>query len=193
MNRNWADQTTYDLARLPRQNLVALLPVAAVEQHGPHLPLATDCIILEGITAAAAERLPPSIPALFLPVQAVSLSDAHARYPGTLSASAGTLRDLLFEIGRSVASAGVRKLILLGSHGASAAVLDTVARSLRGAQDMVAVSASWTGFGCPVEIVPERETRPGIHGGEVETALMLALRPDLVRMERARDFDSLSD
>jgi creatinine amidohydrolase len=193
MNRHWDAYGTHDLARLPRQHLVAVLPVAAIEQHGPHLPLSTDRIILEGLIAATIERLPDSLPALFLPIQAVGKSDAHIRFPGTLTLSAGTLLQLLVEIGSSVAVAGVRKLILLNSHGGNSPVLDLAARELRIAHDIVAVSANWYAFGLPDGILSERERRHGLHGGALETSLMLALRPDLVRMERARDFESLTE
>jgi creatinine amidohydrolase len=193
MNRHWDAYSTHDLARLPRQHLVAVLPVAAIEQHGPHLPLSTDRVILEGLIAATIERLSDSLPALFLPIQAVGKSDAHIRFPGTLTLSAGTLLQLLVEIGSSVAVAGVRKLILLNSHGGNSPVLDLAARELRIAHDIVAVSANWYAFGLPDGLLSERERRHGLHGGALETSLMLALRPDLVRMERARDFDSLTE
>jgi creatinine amidohydrolase len=193
MNRYWDDHGTHDLARLPRQHLVAVLPVAAIEQHGPHLPLSTDRTILEGLIAATIERLPDSLPALFLPVQAVGKSDAHIRFPGTLTLSAGTLLQLLVEIGGSVAVAGVRKLILLNSHGGNSPVLDLAVRELRIAHDIVAVSANWYAFGLPDGLLSEHERRHGLHGGALETSVMLALRPDLVRMERARDFDSLTE
>ena len=193
MNRYWDDYGTHDLARLPRQHLVAVLPVASTEQHGPHLPLSTDRTILEGLIAATIERLPDSLPALFLPVQAIGKSDAHIRFPGTLALSSGTLLQLLVEIGGSVAMAGVRKLIVLNSNGGNGAVLDLAVRELRIAHDIVAVSANWYGFGVPDGVLSEHEQRHGLHGGALETSLMLALRPELVRMERARAFDSLTE
>jgi creatinine amidohydrolase len=193
MKRYWADYTAYDFARLPRQHVVAVLPVAAIEQHGPHLPLATDRAILDGLVAATIERLPADLPAVFLPTQSVGKSDEHIRFPGTLTLSAGTLLQLLAEIGGSVAAAGIRRFVMLNSHGGNMAVLDLAARELRIAHDMVAVAANWFALGLPDEVIGPNERLHGLHAGEMETAVMLALRPDLVAMERARDFDSLTE
>ncbi len=91
MKRFWADYTSYDFARMGRTNMVAVLPVAAIEQHGPHLPLSVDRDILEGLIAAALPLMPDDLPVVFLPTQAIGKSDEHARYHGTLTLGAETL------------------------------------------------------------------------------------------------------
>jgi creatinine amidohydrolase len=193
MKRYWADYTSYDFARMNRNHMVAVLPVAAIEQHGPHLPLSVDRDILDGLLAATLPRLPDDLPAVFLPTQAIGKSDEHARYAGTLTQSAETLIRAWCEIGDSVAAAGVKKLILLNSHGGQVSILDIVARELRIRHDMVAVAANWFGLGLPDGLLSEHESRHGIHAGEMETAMMLALHPEKVTMDRAREFDSLSE
>ena len=114
--RRWLDMTTAEFAALPADT-VAVLPVAAVEQHGPHLPVYVDACLNEGVVARAIELLPPELPVSFLPMQAVGKSNEHLAFPGTLSLSAETLIRLWTEIGESVHRAGVRKLVLFNSHG----------------------------------------------------------------------------
>jgi creatinine amidohydrolase len=184
----WQDLTTTDFQRLDPERTVAVLPVAAIEQHGPHLPVATDALINEGIVRRALELLPSECTVLVLPMQAVGKSDEHRDYPGTLTLSTETLIGAWTEIGASVRRAGVRKIVLLNSHGGQVAPLQIVARELRLRHAMLAVAASWFAMGLPEGVVPVEELRHGIHGGTIETSLVLALRPDLVRLDRARDF-----
>ncbi len=193
MKRYWADYGTFEFARMGRTNMVAVLPVAAIEQHGPHLPLSVDRDILEGLIAATVPRLPESLPVVFLPIQDIGKSNEHARYPGTLSLSAETLIRVWCEIGASVAAAGIKRLVLLNSHGGQMSILDIVARELRIRHDMVAVAANWFALGLPEGVIDAHERQHGIHAGEMETAMMLALHPDKVAMERARNFDSLTE
>jgi creatinine amidohydrolase len=193
VNRLWGDYGLHAFARVDRNRMVAVLPVASVAQHGPHLPLATDMLVLDGLIAAAVPLLPESVPAVFLPTQPVGFAVEHARYPGTLSLSAETLLRVLGEIGASVAQAGVKRLLMLECGLGQIAVLDIAARDLRVRHDMVAVAASCLSLGLPDEVVSAQERRHGIHAGQIETAMMLALRPDLVETARARHFDSLSE
>lgn len=193
MKRFWADYTSYDFARMGRTNMVAVLPVAAIEQHGPHLPLSVDRDILRGLIDACLPKLPDDLPVVFLPMQEVGKSDEHARYAGTLSLSAETLIRAWSEIGSCVAAAGVKRLIILNSHGGQVPVIDIVARELRIRHDMVAVAANWFGLGLPEGVISEHERTHGIHAGEMETAMMLALHPEKVVMERAREFESLTE
>src|SRR5512132_4634415 len=119
----WEDLVTADFGRFDPQNAVAVLPVAAVEQHGPHLPLGTDALICDAILDDALARLDAATPVLRLPTQRVGHSPEHTGFPGTLSLQAATVVALWTDIGRSVAAAGIRKLLLFNSHGGQAALV----------------------------------------------------------------------
>ena len=188
--RSWGDLTTLDCGAL--SGAVAVLPVAAVEQHGPHLPLATDVIIAEGYLARLAAHVAADVDALVLPVQAVGKSDEHDAYPGTLTLGTETALRAWTEIGAGVAAAGCRRLVIVTSHGGNSALIDLVAGTLRARHAMVAVTTSWSRLGYPEGLFPPEEIAHGIHAGGIETALMLALRPDLVRREAVADFPSRS-
>ncbi|MCJ2134706.1 creatininase family protein [Methylobacterium sp. J-026] len=186
--RFWSDFTTEELARRDMRRAVAVLPVAAIEQHGPHLPLATDTVIAEGYLAAVRDLVPADLDVLLLPVQAVGKSDEHDAFPGTLSLDTGTALAAWTGIGVALHRAGCRKLVIVTSHGGNSAIIDLVAAALRARCGMVAVTTAWARFGYPEGLFPEGEIAHGIHAGGVETALMLALRPDLVRADRIADF-----
>jgi creatinine amidohydrolase len=198
-SRFWADLTSRDFARLAAspqvEQAVAVLPVAAIEQHGPHLPVSVDTTLVDGVIAASLPHLPAELPVLFLPTQPVGKSNEHIRFPGTLTLSAETLMRVWMEIGESVARAGFRKLVLFNSHGGQVSVMDIVARDLRTKCDLVVFSANW--YTLPLgeqvmgQFTPE-EHRFGIHAGDMETSMMLALRPQFVDMAQARDFKSSS-
>jgi creatinine amidohydrolase len=184
--RRWADLTTTDFAYLDPERTIALLPLGAVEQHGPHLPLSTDAVIAEEIAQRGAERANADV--LLLPALEIGKSNEHLAYPGTLTLSAQTLIALWTEVGESVARAGLRKLVMLNAHGGQVAVMQIVARELRIRCEMLAVAASTWDCRYPADVLPPAEALHGIHGGLSETSLMLHLRPDLVRMDRAADF-----
>lgn len=188
-SRFWSQLTTRDFAALDPAATVAVLPLGATEQHGPHLPLAVDTLLAEGIVQAALPLLPAALPVLFLPTQAIGLSPEHARFAGTLTLSAETLVRLWKEIGAGVARAGVRKLLLFNAHGGHVGAMDIVARELREAHRLIVYSASW--FQLPLQGVPPID-RFDVHAGQSETAMMLALSPALVRRGEARDFPSSS-
>jgi len=190
-HRFWADYTARDFAALPRERLIAVLPVGAIEQHGPHLPLRVDQAILDGVLAAAIPLIPDDLPALILPTLPVGKSDEHSAYPGTLTFSAATLMAMWSEIGDSVARAGVRKLVILNSHGGQIAPMDIVARDLRLRHRMLVIAANWFAMGLPPGLFTPEEERFGIHAGDMETSVMRALHPDLVQMTHARDFRPL--
>ena len=193
----WADLTARQFAQLAASpaldRVVAVLPVAAIEQHGPHLPVSVDTTLVDGVIAAALPHLPGGLPVLFLPTQQVGKSNEHIRFPGTLSLSAQTLIALWTELGACVARAGIRKLVLFNSHGGQVSVMDIVARDLRCAHDLIVYSANW--YQLPLGdavmgLFPPEEHRFGIHAGDMETSMMLALRAQFVDMRQARDFQS---
>ena len=198
-SRFWADLTTRDFAALQSagqaDQVVAVLPVAAIEQHGPHLPLSVDATLLQGVIDAALPQLPADLPVLFLPPQNVGLSPEHIRFPGTLTLSPATVIALWTEIGECVARAGIQKLLLFNGHGGQVSVMDIVARELRQRCGLLVYSASWFSLPLPDAVAGQfsaEEHRFGIHGGEIETSMMLHLAPATVRMEHARDWRSSS-
>jgi creatinine amidohydrolase len=186
----WAEMTWTDFAEADMARVIAVLPLAATEQHGPHLPLGTDTFIMEGYIGKVVERLPRELPVLFLPVQNCGLSIEHTDFPGTLGIPAATLISAWTNLCESVHRAGCRKLVLLNSHGGNSAILDIIAHDLRAKLGMLAVLASWRRFGAPDGLFSAQEQAHGIHAGEIETSLMLTFRPDLVREEEAADFPS---
>jgi creatinine amidohydrolase len=185
--RDWMEMTWADIAAAGEavRRWIAVLPLAAVEQHGPHLPLGVDAYIAEAYLARVRKILPEALPATFLPVQRVGVSAEHLGYPGTLTLSAATAIKAWTEIGESLARAGLRKLLLVTSHGGNVAAMELVARDLRTRLGMLAVTVGWHRFGYPEGTFSGEERRHGIHGGDIETSLMLAAMPDAVRTERA--------
>ena len=186
----WAEMGWRDFAAADMSKVVAVLPVAAIEQHGPHLPVGVDTFINEGYLATAVKQIPDDMPVLILPIQAVGKSNEHIEYPGTLTFSLETITRAWTEIGDSVARTGCRKLIFMNSHGGNVPVIDAVVRELRVRHRMLAVHAAWHRLGYPAQLFSAQERAHGIHGGEAETSLMLAFRPKTVRMENAQNFVS---
>lgn len=188
--RLWSDLTTGEIAGRDMTRAVAVLPVAAIEQHGPHLPLSTDLDIARGYLDRVAALAPADLDVLILPIQAIGKSDEHDDFPGTLSLTTGTALAAWTEIGAGVARTGCRRLVIVTSHGGNSALIDLVAGELRGRHGMVAVTTSWSRLGYPDGLFPGEEIAHGIHAGGIETSLMLALRPDLVRAEQIDHFPS---
>ncbi len=190
--RYWQEMTTEEFAALDAARVTAVLPVGAIEQHGPHLPVWVDACINRGVVDRAVALMPDDLPVTILPMMPVGKSNEHIAYPGTLTLGAETLIRLWTEIGDSVARAGVRKLVLFNSHGGQPQIMDIVARDLRVRHAMFVVACSWYSAGLPPDLFPEAEIKHGIHGGSIETSMMLHLRPDLVHMDKARAFATLT-
>jgi creatinine amidohydrolase len=188
----WWDYSTREFAELDMSRIVAVLPVGAVEQHGPHLPVRVDAAINAGIVARAMDLAPAELSALVLPALPVGKSNEHLAFPGTLSLSYETLARLWFETGESVFRAGVRKIVLFNSHGGQPQVVDIVCRELRVKLGMFAVGCSASRLTDASDLFEVEELKFGIHGGEVETSMMLHLHPDLVDMTHAKNFVPLS-
>jgi creatinine amidohydrolase len=174
------------------EGTVAILPLAATEQHGPHLPLSTDLDIGMGLLAEALRHLPDGVGARMLEPITVGASQEHQRFPGTVSVSTEQLIRSIVEQGAALARAGVRRLVLSNSHGGNRHAMEAAGLALRAEHGLLVVKASWFRFARPTDVdVPEAEWRHGLHGGALETAMMLHLRPDLVRTDAIADFPSL--
>lgn len=169
---------------------IAVLPLPATEQHGPHLPLGTDVYIASAYLARVRTLLPATLPVTILPVQPVGISTEHIDYPGTLTVPTEIALQSWRAIGDSVARAGLRKLVIVTSHGGNSAAMTLVAQELRAVHRMLVVTTSWSRFGVPDGLFSADEMRHGIHGGAVETSIMLACHPELVRSEAIADFAS---
>ena len=169
---------------------IAVLPLAAIEQHGPHLPVGVDALIAEGMVERCAAALPMDSPVTFLPLQEICKSNEHLGFAGTLTLDWDTTIRSWLEIGESVARAGVRKFVLVTSHGGNVQPMGIVARELRVRLGMLVVTTSWGSLGKWQEIYDYGPVFTDIHGGNSETSVMLVLRPDLVDMSKAEDFAS---
>jgi creatinine amidohydrolase len=187
LKREWVEMTWEDFADA-NPSWVAVLPIAAVEQHGPHLPLGTDAFIVEAYLARARKLLPDALNVTFLPPQAIGTSHEHRAFAGTLSLVPEALMHALADIAESVHRAGVRKFVFANGHGGNVAALDLVALDLRTRLGMLAVPCSFSRFGHPQGLFTPEEIAHGIHGGDVETSIMLAARPELVRRDLAKNF-----
>lgn len=182
----WTEFAAREFDGLDPMQTVAMMPIAAVEQHGPHLPVGVDTYINQGLCEALAKRLPEDYDLRILPVQAVGKSNEHVWSKGTVTHTATNLIDAWTQIGLEVARSGIRKLVMVNSHGGNEDIMSIVARELRVRAGMFVVRSGWR---FPHEgIISDDERRYGIHGGDAETSLMLHLQPDLVDMDRAENF-----
>ena len=190
--RDWTaiDWTKVDSRAAARW--IAVLPLAATEQHGPHLPLETDVMIGEAYLARVRELLPGTLPATFLPIETIGISTEHIDFEGTRTLSTDAALKAWTAIGEGVARAGVRKIVIVTSHGGNAAAMTLVAQDLRAYHGMLAVATSWARFGVPGGLFSEEELRHGVHGGAVETSIMLARYKEHVREDAIADFPSRS-
>jgi len=190
---DWKDYRAPEWKTIDPMKTIAILPTAAIEQHGPHLPVGTDTIINEGLLDLLRARCPDDLDLRILPTQAVGKSNEHLWAPGTLTLTAPTALAVWTEIGLSVARAGVRKLVILNSHGGNVDLISIVGRELRVRAGMYVVKLGWGAHGLPEGLYSPQETTFGIHGGDVETSLLLAFRPDTVDMSQAQDFRSSAE
>lgn len=187
---DWAALKTTELPSHVDEHTLAVLPIGAIEQHGPHLPLATDTLILQGLLEALRRRRLGTGRALLLPLLPVGHSPEHHGFAGTLSLGAETLLALWGEVGRTVADAGVRRLLFLNSHGGNSALAQVAAMRLRDEAGLLAAVLTTHSLGAPDGMLDADEARFGIHAGHAETALVQALAPELVDRDAARVFAS---
>jgi len=149
----WQDFTAAEFADIDPTKTIAILPTAAIEQHGPHLPVGVDTFLNRGPLDMLAATVPADLDIRILPIQAVGKSNEHIWQKGTISSTAHTLIDLWFEIGQSVSRAGVKKLVIVNSHGGNVSIIDIVARELRVKEQMLVVKTSWSAFATPEGMV----------------------------------------
>ena len=190
---DWAQYRTTEFQGLDPEKVIAILPTAAIEQHGPHLPVGTDTMIAEGMLAQLRADCPDDLDICICPVQAVGKSNENIHAPGTLTLPAKTVSQAWLNIGLSIARAGVRKVVIVNSHGGNLDLVSILSRELRVRAGMLAVKCQRGSFGHPSGTYPAKEMAFGIHGGDVETSLMLAFRPESVDMDHAVDFASSAE
>lgn len=177
-----------EIAALPdKANTVIVLPVGAMEQHGPHLPCAVDATIAAGVVGHAMALLPPEVPAYAMSPIVYGKSEEHLHFPGTITLTGETLLATMYEVAESVYRAGFRKLLFVNGHGGQPQVLEIAARELRlrHGDFIVVPSFTWRVPHVANQFLSETERKLAMHAGHAETALMLALAPDTVHMERA--------
>jgi creatinine amidohydrolase len=186
--RDWTDIHWPDIAAAAPARWIAVLPLAATEQHGPHLPIGTDVMIAQAYLARVRQLLADSIPATFLPLQPVGISTEHIDYPGTLTLPTDVALKTWMALGECVARAGIKKLVMVTSHGGNSAAMTLVAQDLRARCGLLAVTTAWSRLSAPEGLFSGEELRHGIHGGAVETSIMLARYPRQVRHDKIADF-----
>jgi creatinine amidohydrolase len=168
------------------QNRVAVLPVGTIEQHGPHLPLVTDVLTAAEMSRRAIERFPER--AVLLPPVYYSFNEHHMDFPGTIAVQGETIIRYVTDIGVSLARHGFRKVLLVNGHGSNVPFLDIAARNITNQTEAICAMVSWWSL-IPKSVLSElRESEyPGgmAHGCELETSVLLYLRPDLVQFEKA--------
>jgi creatinine amidohydrolase len=191
-SRDWTDFRCSKIESAEPARWIAVLPLAATEQHGPHLPLETDVLIAEAYLARVRELAPESFPVTFLGVERIGISTEHIDYPGTQTLPTEAALKRWISIGEEVARAGLRKLVIVTSHGGNSAAMMLVAQDLRAHQKLFVVTTAWSRLSGAEQLFPADEVRHGIHGGAVETSIMLARYPSEVRKDAIADFASSS-
>jgi creatinine amidohydrolase len=176
-----------DIQAMPdKENVVIIQPVGAIEQHGPHLPLIVDAAIGVGVLGKALAKLDSNIPAYALPSINYGKSNEHWHFPGTITLSTETLTAIIMEVGESIYRAGFRKLVLMNSHGGQPQVMQMAARDLHVKYGDFSVFPlfTWRVPNITKELLTPKEAKLGMHAGDAETSLMLALLPEQVKLDK---------
>ncbi len=192
-NRDYSLMNEADIMSADTSDWIAVLPLGAHEQHGPHLPFETDTIIAKGIAHALAENLPEELAVTFLPTEPVGYSIEHMDFEGSQTFSFDETVHRWISIGEKLASQGIRKMMILNAHGGNSALMTIVATELRVRCNMLCVATSWTRFIVTGDVVSHEEKAYGIHGGDIETSVVLALAPETVDMNRAENFPNFQE
>lgn len=185
--------TAAELAGFITADTVGILPVAAIAPHGPHLPLSTDCEIARGLLSHVPHYAPDAVDVVILPLMTMGNSLEHSGFAGNFTHRAELLLEAWMDVARVFQVAGGRRLIIVTSHSGNAEVVSLLVTRLRAQFAMLAVGASWMRFGAPPGLFDDREPAYGVHGGEIETSLMLHYWPEAVRTERVHDFASTAE
>ena len=161
-------------------------PFGAVEQHGPHLPLATDSIFVDEIICEVLKLIPSDTPIKKLPTQYIGFSPEHKGFDGTISLSSNLITSLIKEVGVQLADMGFKRLILINAHGGQISLLNTAARELRSVAPKLSIFPCflWSGVHGLSELLTKNEIENGLHASLAETSLMMALKSELVGDER---------
>ncbi len=192
-DRDYAQMSDADIRAADTSDWIAVLPLGAHEQHGPHLPFETDTIIASGIACALAGNLPKKLSVTFLPTEPVGYSIEHMDFEGSQTLSFDEAVDRWVVVGEKLVSQGITKLMILNAHGGNSPLMTVVATELRVRFNMFCVATSWTRFIVAGDVVSHEEKAFGIHGGDIETSVVLALQPEQVKMELAENFDSFQE
>ena len=181
----WEEHSWPELREAAKQNRVVVLPVGTIEQHGPHLPLSTDCITAREISRCAVERIPDE--AILMPPVYYSFNFHHLDFPGTIAVEGHTIIRYVTDVCKSVAYHGFEKILLVNGHGSNVPFLDIVARNVCNHTESVAALVSWWSLAEPALTEIRESEYPGglSHGCELETSVILHFRPDLVDMTKA--------
>jgi len=172
--------THFTQATVPHQDAVAVLPLGAVETHGPHLPLGTDCLIADGILDRAAEIDKGGALILRMPAVWLGASGEHAEHPGTLTAEPEQVIDQIVNVGEGLVRCGILRMLLFNAHGGNIAAAAIAVMKLRQKFNMLAASVHWFDYGLPTGLVEPASAIEDVHGGWIETSMMLRLAPQLV-------------
>lgn len=187
--QNWGDIDAAHVDRKSTASWIAVLPLAATEQHGPHLPFETDTMIAQAYLTRVHALLPKDIPATFFPIEEIGISTEHMAFSGSKTLTTNDALKRWLELGEQAARIGIRKIVIVTSHGGNSAAMTLIAQDLR-ARGMLAVTTGWSRFGIPEGLFPADELRFGIHGGAVETSIMLAAYPQAVTKDHIANFES---
>lgn len=192
-NRDYTLMSEAEIQSSDTSDWIAVLPLGAHEQHGPHLPFETDTIIAKGMACAVAERLPENLPVTFLQAEPIGYSIEHMDFEGSKTFSFDEAVNRWIGIGEKLAAQGIRKMMILNAHGGNSPLMTIVATELRVRFNMLCVATSWTRFIVAGDVVNHEEKAYGIHGGDIETSVVLALAPQTVDMDKAENFSNYQE
>lgn len=182
MINRWTELTYKQIAELGNKNSWGLLPIGSTEQHGPHLPVGTDSLILKAILRLALEKYKPQFPIIILPTLEYGESIEHGHFPGTISLSARTMLDILDDFVTSMTSANIRRLAILNSHGGNTSLINGYLQDLRKKYEIEVIAIHLPTIYRSVAQKHKEFIGNYFHACALETSLALFLFPELVHM-----------